>query len=168
MTTIPTIGFNVETIQYNQINFTMWDVGGCDKIRPLWRHYFQNTDFLIYCIDSNDRERLDETLEELNKLAQEDELRDKPLLVFATKQDLPSAMTVAEISAKLEGKVKPPGDYYIQGCCPTSGDGLYEGLEWIFQHLPQSRTRQSFRLFASRPTEVSEENIIFILLIRSR
>ena len=43
VTTIPTIGFNVETVEYKNISFTVWDVGGQDKIRPLWRHYYQNT-----------------------------------------------------------------------------------------------------------------------------
>ena len=57
VTTIPTIGFNVETVSYKNVNFTAWDVGGRDKIRPLYRHYFQNTDALIYVLDSNDRER---------------------------------------------------------------------------------------------------------------
>ena len=37
------IGFNVETVEYKNISFTVWDVGGQDKIRPLWRHYFVNT-----------------------------------------------------------------------------------------------------------------------------
>lgn len=37
------LGFNVETVEYKGISFTVWDVGGQDKIRPLWRHYFQNT-----------------------------------------------------------------------------------------------------------------------------
>jgi ADP-ribosylation factor protein 1 len=37
------LGFNVETVEYKNISFTVWDVGGQDKIRPLWRHYFQNT-----------------------------------------------------------------------------------------------------------------------------
>lgn len=37
------VGFNVETVEYKNISFTVWDVGGQDKIRPLWRHYFQNT-----------------------------------------------------------------------------------------------------------------------------
>ena len=58
VTTIPTIGFNVETVEYKKINFTVWDVGGQDKIRPLWRHYFQNTQGLIFVVDSNDRERV--------------------------------------------------------------------------------------------------------------
>jgi len=55
VTTIPTIGFNVETVEYKNISFTVWDVGGQDKIRPLWRHYFQNTQGLIFVVDSNDR-----------------------------------------------------------------------------------------------------------------
>merc|ERR1719242_2294963 len=57
VTTIPTIGFNVETVEYKKISFTVWDVGGQDKIRPLWRHYYQNTQGIIF-VDSNDRERI--------------------------------------------------------------------------------------------------------------
>uniref|UniRef100_A0AAY4EW11 ADP-ribosylation factor n=1 Tax=Denticeps clupeoides TaxID=299321 RepID=A0AAY4EW11_9TELE len=64
VTTIPTIGFNVETVEYKNICFTVWDVGGQDKIRPLWRHYFQNTQGLIFVVDSNDRERVAESAEE--------------------------------------------------------------------------------------------------------
>ena len=40
VTTIPTVGFNVETVTYKNTKFNVWDVGGQDKIRPLWRHYF--------------------------------------------------------------------------------------------------------------------------------
>uniref|UniRef100_F1LB88 ADP-ribosylation factor 1-like 2 n=1 Tax=Ascaris suum TaxID=6253 RepID=F1LB88_ASCSU len=68
VTTIPTIGFNVETVEYKNISFTVWDVGGQDKIRPLWRHYFQNTQGLIFVVDSNDRERVEESREELHKM----------------------------------------------------------------------------------------------------
>src|SRR3990167_8132182 len=60
VTTIPTIGFNVETVEYKKINFTVWDVGGQDKIRPLWRHYYQNTQGLIFVVDSNDKDRIQE------------------------------------------------------------------------------------------------------------
>eukprot|EP01083_Nonionella_stella_P102907 293310_1 len=59
VTTIPTIGFNVETVEYKNISFTVWDVGGQDKIRHLWRHYYQNTQGIIFVVDSNYRERLD-------------------------------------------------------------------------------------------------------------
>ena len=82
-------GFNVETVEYKNIQFTVWDVGGQDKIRPLWRHYFQNTQGIIFVVDSNDRDRIVEAREELQRMLNEDELRDAILLVFANKQDLP-------------------------------------------------------------------------------
>uniref|UniRef100_A0A8R7PWJ6 ADP-ribosylation factor n=1 Tax=Triticum urartu TaxID=4572 RepID=A0A8R7PWJ6_TRIUA len=86
VTTIPTIGFNVETVEYKNISFTVWDVGGQDKIRPLWRHYFQNTQGLIFVVDSNDRERVVEARDELHRMLNEDELRDAVLLVLALQQ----------------------------------------------------------------------------------
>ena len=49
---IPTVGFNVETVKYKNINFTVWDVGGQDKIRALWRHYYNNTEGIIFVVDS--------------------------------------------------------------------------------------------------------------------
>jgi len=131
VTTIPTIGFNVETVEYKNINFTVWDVGGQDKIRPLWRHYFQNTQGLIFVVDSNDRERINEGAEELNKMLNEDELRDAAVLVFANKQDLPNAMSVAEVTDKLGLHSIRNRKWYIQSTCATSGDGLYEGLDWL-------------------------------------
>ncbi|XP_053599354.1 LOW QUALITY PROTEIN: ADP-ribosylation factor 3 [Sciurus carolinensis] len=60
VTTIPTIGFNVETWSIRNISFTVWDVGGQTRFGPLWRHYFQNTQGLIFVVDSNDRERVNE------------------------------------------------------------------------------------------------------------
>ncbi|KAM9349610.1 ADP-ribosylation factor 1 [Symphorus nematophorus] len=134
VTTIPTIGFNVETVEYKNISFTVWDVGGQDKIRPLWRHYFQNTQGLIFVVDSNDRERCEEAREELIRMLSEDELRDAVLLVFANKQDLPNAMNAAELTDKME-LTKLRRRWYIQATCATSGDGLYEGLDWLSNQL---------------------------------
>lgn len=88
-------GFNVETVEYKNIQFTVWDVGGQDKIRPLWRHYFQNTQGIIFVVDSNDRDRIVEAREELQRMLNEDELRDALLLVFANKQDLPVSLKKA-------------------------------------------------------------------------
>merc|ERR1712194_61240 len=76
VTTIPTIGFNVETVEYKNLSFTVWDVVGQDKIRPLWRHYYQGTNGLIYVVDSNDRDRVEDAREELTKMLNEDEMRD--------------------------------------------------------------------------------------------
>merc|ERR1712054_581588 len=91
VTTIPTIGFNVESVEYKNITFTVWDVGGQDKIRPLWRHYYQNTQGIIFVVDCNDRERVGEAKDELNRMLSEDELREAVLLVLSNKSDLPQA-----------------------------------------------------------------------------
>merc|ERR1719161_2994884 len=101
VTTIPTIGFNVETVEYKNITFTVWDVGGQSKIRPLWRHYYQGTNGLIFVVDSSDRDRVEDAREELTNILSADEMRDAVLLVLANKQDLPRAMPAAEITEKL-------------------------------------------------------------------
>ncbi|XP_075998398.1 ADP-ribosylation factor 4-like [Genypterus blacodes] len=135
VTTIPTIGFNVETVEYKTISFTVWDVGGQDKIRPLWRHYFQNTQGLIFVVDSNDRERVAESADELSKMLLEDELKDAALLVFANKQDLPNALSVSELTDKLGLQSIRGRTWYVQSTCATQGQGLYEGLDWLSNEL---------------------------------
>jgi ADP-ribosylation factor protein 1 len=121
----------VESVEYKNISFTVWDVGGQDKIRPLWRHYYQNTQGLIFVVDSNDRERAGEARAELERMLSEDELRDAVLLVFANKQDLPKAMSPPELTEKLGLHQMRSRPWHIQGCCATNGDGLYEGLDWL-------------------------------------
>merc|ERR1712122_208007 len=68
VTTIPTVGFNVETVEYKNLNLTVWDIGGQDKIRKLWRYYFQGTNAIIYVVDSSDRERMDIAHDELTSM----------------------------------------------------------------------------------------------------
>jgi len=139
VTTIPTIGFNVETVEYKNISFTVWDVGGQDKIRPLWRHYYQNTQGLIFVVDSNDRERIHEAREELQKMLSEDELREAVLLVFANKQDLPNAIPVAELQQQLGLDGMKFRKWFVQATCATTGDGLYEGLDWLSTHITSTK-----------------------------
>ena len=135
VTSIPTLGFNVETVQYKNIFFTVWDVGGQEKLRPLWRHHFQNTRGLIFVVDSNDRDRIGEAREELMRIGAEHELREALLLIFANKQDLPNAMDAAEITDKLGLPSLRNHKWYIQATSATSGDGLYEGLDWLSNQL---------------------------------
>ncbi|XP_077566358.1 ADP-ribosylation factor 4-like [Stigmatopora nigra] len=135
VTTIPTIGFNVETVEYKNISFTVWDVGGQDKIRPLWRHYFQNTQGLIFVVDSNDRERVAEAADELSKMLGEQELKDAVLLVFANKQDLPNALSISDIKDHLGLNNLRNKEWYVQATCATQGTGLYEGLDWLSNEL---------------------------------
>lgn len=134
--TVPTIGFDVEVVEYKNISFTVWDVGGQDKIRPLWRHYFRNTQGLIFVVDSNDRGRISEARNELHQILGEGELRDATLLVFANKQDLPDSMCASEVADKLGLHLLRQHRWYIQGTSATSGQGLYEGLDWLSTNIP--------------------------------
>mmetsp|Transcript_44940 Transcript_44940/g.71114 ORF Transcript_44940/g.71114 Transcript_44940/m.71114 type:complete len:183 (+) Transcript_44940:59-607(+) len=139
LTTVPTVGFNVETVEYKNISFNVWDVGGQDKIRKLWRYYYENTQGLIFVIDSNDRDRIEDAREELMKILSEDEMRDAAVLVFANKQDLPNSMTAAEVTEKLGLRRIQQRRWYIQSACATSGDGLYEGLDWLSRTLSSKK-----------------------------
>lgn len=128
VTTIPTVGFNVETVTYKNVKFSVWDVGGQDKIRPLWRHYFSGTQGLIFVIDSNDRARIDEARQELHRIITDREMKEALLLVFANKQDIQGAMTPQEVQERLKlGQLKDK-IWYVVPSCATTGEGLFEGL----------------------------------------
>ncbi|KAJ0113614.1 hypothetical protein Patl1_02770 [Pistacia atlantica] len=131
VSTVVTVGFNLEMVEYKNINFSVMDVGGQGKTRPLWRHYFQNARCLIFVIDSNDRDRVDDARNELHLMLQEDELRDALLLVFANKQDLPNAMNTTEITNKLGLHSLGQRRWHIQGTSAISGEGLHEGFDWL-------------------------------------
>jgi len=137
--TIPTVGFNVEQVQYKNISFTMWDIGGQDKIRPLWRHYYENTDAVIFTVDSNDRERVDIARDELHKLLAQHELRDAALLVIANKQDIPHSLQPAELMEKLSLSSLRGRDWQLQPAVATTGAGLYEGLDWLADTLRRKK-----------------------------
>ena len=74
------------------IKLVFQDVGGQDKIRPLWRHYYTGTQGLIFVVDCADRDRIDEARQELHKIINDREMRDAIILIFANKQDLPGGM----------------------------------------------------------------------------
>ena len=135
-TAIPTIGFNVEEVQYKNICFTMWDVGGQKRIREMWRHYYDNTQAVIFVVDSSDHERIEtEAREELHVLLQEEQLKDSVFLIFANKQDMPGAMNVAELQVKLGLHEVRGKTWFIQPTVATKGDGIYEGLDWLSNQI---------------------------------
>ncbi len=130
--TIPTIGFNVETIEYNKTSITMWDIGGQDKIRSLWRHYYQNVNGVVFVIDSLDKERMSDAIDELNKAITSDELINVPVVIFANKQDVKGCMSVTDILKETKSvltKTKRP--WHIQGCSAIQGTGIFEGIQWL-------------------------------------
>lgn len=135
--TIPTIGFNVETVTYKNITFTVWDIAGQRFSHVLMRHYYPNTQGIIFVVDSQDSERFEQAGELLNKLIREDELRDATFLVLANKQDLPNAASLDEISNRVGLNVLRNRRWIIQKTCATRGEGLLEGLEWLSKNMPQ-------------------------------
>jgi len=131
VSTIPTVGFNVETVTFKKVKFNVWDVGGQDKIRPLWRHYYAGTQALIFVVDSNDRDRIQEAQQELLRIISDREMKDAVLLVFANKNDLPNIMDTAEITEKLGLHKLRDRTWFVQSSCAISGDGLLDGLTWL-------------------------------------
>ncbi|KAF5321307.1 hypothetical protein D9619_000994 [Psilocybe cf. subviscida] len=156
VSTIPTIGFNVETVEYKNIKFQVWDLGGQSSIRqvhfcrtprlsaytsysrPYWRCYFPNTSAIIYVIDSSDHARLTTSRTELLTMLSEEELKGAPLLVFCNKQDVEGALKPEEISEQLGlagGEKSRP--WSVRGSCATKGEGLEDGLDWLVNAIQQ-------------------------------
>ena len=132
--TMPTQGFNVKSVSKDGFKLNVWDIGGQREIRPYWRNYFDNTDALVYVIDSADRARLEEVNTELSRLLmEEDKLAGVPLLVFANKQDLLSALPASDISLGLNLTAIRDRAWHIQACSAKSGDGLAEGMTFLIK-----------------------------------
>lgn len=137
--TLPTLGFNVENVEFGNLNMLIWDVGGQEKIRKLWRHYYEGTAAVIYIVDASDRDRIDIAREELQHLLSDEALAQTDLLIFANKQDLPQAMSVSEVNDCMQCNKYHNRRVFIQGCCATTGDGLYEGLSWLSNTIKASK-----------------------------
>merc|ERR1712147_339089 len=81
-TIMPTQGFNIKSLTQDGFKLNVWDIGGQKAIRPYWKNYYENTDGLVFVVDSSDEERLNECVEELNSLLGEENLAKVPLLVY--------------------------------------------------------------------------------------
>ncbi|KXZ49908.1 hypothetical protein GPECTOR_19g359 [Gonium pectorale] len=138
LTTVPTIGFNVEKVQYKNVVFTVWDVGGQEKLRPLWRHYFNNTDGLIFVVDSQDRDRIGKAAAEFQAILQDPLMLHSAILVFANKQDMKGCLTPSEVCEALGLHDMRNRKWHVQSSVATRGEGLYEGLDWLATTLKNS------------------------------
>ena len=130
VSTIPTIGFNVETLQYKNVKFQVWDLGGQTSIRPYWSCYYGGTKAVIYVIDSSDHARLQLSKNELHSLLGEEELKNAKLLIFANKQDVAGAASAAEVTEKLGLTELKDREWTIVKSVATKGTGLDEGMDW--------------------------------------
>ena len=121
--------------RYKNLRFQVWDLGGQTSIRPYWRCYYQNTNAVIYVVDSADTERMGISKQELVTMLEEEELKDAALMVFANKQDLPNAATAEVIAEKLGLSALKNRQWQIFKTSALKGDGLYDGLDWLISTL---------------------------------
>ncbi|XP_073131106.1 ADP-ribosylation factor [Henckelia pumila] len=136
---IPTVGFNVEEVRYRDITFTIWDMGGADRTRSIWRHFFINTVALIYVVDSADRERIGWAKERFQAIISHPYMVNAVILVFANKQDIEGAMTPTEVCEGLGLYEVKDRKWHIQATCAVKGEGLNEGLAWLACKLQDNK-----------------------------
>merc|ERR1712167_554325 len=128
---MPTQGFNIKSILHEGFKLNVWDIGGQKTIRPYWKNYFENTDALVYVVDSSDRARLEEASMELQQLLEEDKLGGIPVLIFGNKQDLISAVPQEEIVEAMQMMEIKDRPWQIQPCSAKTGVNLQDGMEWV-------------------------------------
>lgn len=134
-TTSPTLGFTINTLKYQKHTINFWDIGGQTTIRSYWRNYFEQTDGVIWVVDSSDKLRLKDCKEELHNLLKQEKLAGATLIVLCNKQDISGALKVEEIKGILELDEIKSRHWMIMPCCGLDGKGLKEGLEWIVQDI---------------------------------
>ena len=138
-----TVGFMVQDIPFNDHVYTIWEVGGQDKIRRIWPEFYKDSDAVIYVVDSSCRERIVEAREELFKALRDERLEKAKLLVYLTRKDMPNAMEPGELTEKLGLYEIKSREWYVQPCCSTNGEGLKEGLEWLHKSLKKSEGKET-------------------------
>eukprot|EP00730_Choanoeca_flexa_P018737 TRINITY_DN9129_c0_g1_i1.p1 TRINITY_DN9129_c0_g1~~TRINITY_DN9129_c0_g1_i1.p1 ORF type:complete len:185 (+),score=34.17 TRINITY_DN9129_c0_g1_i1:133-687(+) len=132
---MPTLGFNIQTLHYRDYSLNLWDVGGQKSLRTYWRNYFEDTDGLVWVVDSGDRRRLEDCKAELHSLLKEERLAGASVLIFANKQDLPGAMSVEDIREALALDQLQGYHWHIQGCSAVTGEKLLDGVDWLVDDI---------------------------------
>ncbi|TPX72743.1 hypothetical protein SpCBS45565_g00176 [Spizellomyces sp. 'palustris'] len=156
----PTLGFNIKTLVHNDYKLNIWDVGGQKSIRSYWRNYFEQTDGLVWVVDSADRpDRLEDCRRELKSLLLEERLAGASLLIFANKQDLSGALSYKQIeevgviflalgeayssnyspllptTQLLDLRSIQTHHWHIIGCSAVTGANLLAGMDWIVSDI---------------------------------
>eukprot|EP01061_Rhynchopus_euleeides_P035617 TRINITY_DN60006_c0_g1_i1.p2 TRINITY_DN60006_c0_g1~~TRINITY_DN60006_c0_g1_i1.p2 ORF type:complete len:195 (+),score=84.36 TRINITY_DN60006_c0_g1_i1:43-585(+) len=135
--TTPTIGFNLETVEYRNLKMVIRDVGGQDKLRSLWKQYFEEADCVIFVVDSADTDRIPLAKEELHRLLSDSALQRAVVLVYANKQDLPGARSASDINQELcLPELQSKGfNVFVQPSVALEGQGMFEGLDFLANAL---------------------------------
>jgi len=135
----PTQGFNIKSVSQAGFKLNVWDIGGQKHIRPYWKNYYQNTDAIVYMVDSADERRTDEAAEELTTLLEEADLAGVPTLIYANKQDLLNAMTAAKLMEELEVTAVKDRWIHIEACSAKTGEGLEAGIGKLIEQVNKSK-----------------------------
>ena len=135
VTTIPSMHLSPPTINYNKHSFTIWDVPGHPRPRDLWFHYYENTDGVIFVVDSSDKERLEEAKEVLHSMVQDQRLNDTPLLVFSNKIDLPATLPVSEVEKCLNLHKIIGRKWTVEETSALTGIGIRSGFKWLSDNI---------------------------------
>lgn len=158
MNTATTIGFNCEKVRLNNKNYMIWDVGGQDKLRPLWRSYTRATDGIIFVVDSSKSDRFEEAKLELQKIYKSCQTTGvksgngaAPILVLANKQDLPNAADSAKIESVLGLKELGASFWHVQSICAVTGEGLEEGMARLTEMISMKKNK-------SHPSRMTSSN----------
>lgn len=107
----PTMGFQINSLQYNGFNLNVWDIGGQTTIRHFWSNYFDRSNVIVWVVDALSLERLDESFEELrDKIIRQDQLVGTYLAVLVNKVDVLSAQQQADVRRAVEQKLQMPAD----------------------------------------------------------
>ena len=131
----PTLGFNIKTLEHRDYKLNIWDVGGQRSLRSYWRNYFDQTDGLVWVVDSGDAMRLSDCRDELNSLLVEERLAGATLLVFANKQDLEGSLSAEEIRLTLGLDEIKSHHWAIHGCSAITGKNLLQGMDWMIADI---------------------------------
>ncbi|KAL1778374.1 ADP-ribosylation factor 14 [Sigmodon hispidus] len=154
LTTIPTIGFNVEMVQLvSGLTLTVWDVGGQEKMRTLWDCYCENADGLVYVVDcSDDKQRLEDSRREFKHILKNEHIKNAPVIIFANKQDLPGALSAEDLTRIFKvKKLCSDRNWYVQPCCALTGDGLNDGFRKLTEFVKsQLKTRDTLAFFRQK------------------
>ncbi|KIH50198.1 ADP-ribosylation factor family protein [Ancylostoma duodenale] len=133
--TKPTIGSNVEEVNYRNLRLVMWDIGGQESLRNSWSSYYTHTNVMVVVIDSTDAARLPLIKQLLYEMLAHEDLAKASLLVLANKQDKPNARSAADISSDLGLLTLKTRKWQIHGCSAIKGEGLNTALDWIANNI---------------------------------
>lgn len=149
MVTLPTVGFNVETLEWDRgLWVTLWDVGGQEKMRTMWGCYCEHADGLLYVVDSSDLQRLEVSRRALERLLQNDHLKHVPVVILANKQDVAGALGAEDLTRRFRiQKLCSDRSWYVQPCSALSGDGLAQGFQKLVAFVKSHRKSRAALAF---------------------